>query len=273
FSLTFISISRVINFVSWNVKGLGRPSKLNKVITHLDSLQAKIVFLQETHLNVSDHTKLRRRWVSQSFHSLFSSRARGVAILIHKDISFKPSDVQADRYGRYIIVSGLLFNTPVVLANVYAPNFDDDNFFIKFLSVLPNLHSSYLIIGGDFNLCLNPQLDRVSQRGTTLSKSAKIINYFLNDYAVTDVWRFLNPSTHGYSFFSHVHQSFSRIDYFLIDNKLLPWVQHCTCNAIVISDHSPLTLGLRFECRCTQRPLWRLNVRLLTIEDFVQTIS
>ncbi len=26
---------------------------------------------------------------------------------------------------------------------------------------------------------------------------------------------------------------------------------------------------MRFECRHTQRPLWRLNVRLLTIEDFV----
>ncbi len=67
FSLTHIPINRVINFVSWNVKGLGRPSKLNKVITHLDGLQAKIVFLQETHLNISDHTKLHRRWVSQSF--------------------------------------------------------------------------------------------------------------------------------------------------------------------------------------------------------------
>lgn len=219
------------------------------MITHLDGLQAKIVFLQETHLNISDHAKLRRRWVSQSFHSLFSSRARGVAILIHKDISFNPSDVLADRNGRYIIVSGLLFNTPVILANIYAPNFDDDKFFTKFFSAIPNLHSSYLIIGGDLNLCLNPQLDRTSQRGAALSKSAKIINSFLNDYAVTDIWRFLNPSTRGYSFFSHVHQSFSRIDYFLIDNKLLSLVQHCAYNAIVISDHAPLTLGLRFECR------------------------
>lgn len=168
------------------MKGLGRPIKLNKVINYLDNLQAKIVFLQETHLNVSDHTKLRRRLVSQSFHSIFTSRARGVAILIHNDIPFNTSDVLADRNGRYIIVSGLMFNTPDVLANIYAPNFDDDNFLIKFLFLLPNLHSRYLINGGDFNLCLNPQLDRASQRETTVSKSAKIINSFLNDYAVTD---------------------------------------------------------------------------------------
>ncbi len=148
----------------------------------------KMVFLQETHLNISDHTKLCRRWVSQYFHSLFSSRARGVAILFHKYIYFNPSDVLADRNGIYIILSGLLFKTPVVLANIYAPNFDYNTFFTKFLSVLPNLHSSYLIIGGDFNLCLNPQLDRAFQRCAILSKSAKIIHYVLNSYAVTDVW-------------------------------------------------------------------------------------
>ncbi len=32
------------------MKGLCRPSKLNKVITHLDDLQAKIVFLQSHNL-------------------------------------------------------------------------------------------------------------------------------------------------------------------------------------------------------------------------------
>ncbi len=223
FIYILIIIILVINFVSWNVKGLGRPSKLNKVITHLDGLQDKIVFLQETRLNTSDHTKLRRRWVSQSFHSLFSSRAKGVAILIHKDIYFNPSDVLADRNGRYIIVFGLLFNTPMVLASIYAPNFDDDTFFTKFLSVLPNLHSSYLIIGGDFNLCLNLQIDRASKRGEILSKSAKIIHYLLNNYAVTDVWRFLNPVTHGYSFFSHAHQSFSWIDHFLSTTSSYHW--------------------------------------------------
>ena len=71
--------SRRISFVSWNVRGLGKPTKLNKVLSHLDNLGAQIAFIQETHLNVSDHTKVRRRWVSQSFHSLFNSKARGVA--------------------------------------------------------------------------------------------------------------------------------------------------------------------------------------------------
>ena len=50
--------SRRISFVSWNVRGLGKPTKLNKVLSHLDNLEAQIAFIQETHLNVSDHTKV-----------------------------------------------------------------------------------------------------------------------------------------------------------------------------------------------------------------------
>lgn len=42
-----------INFASWNVKGLGRPSKLNKVLAHLDSMHIQIAFLQETRLLLS----------------------------------------------------------------------------------------------------------------------------------------------------------------------------------------------------------------------------
>lgn len=59
-----------IHFASWKVKGLGRPTKLNKVLTHLDSMHIQIAILQETHLSLSDHVKLRRKWVLQTYHSL-----------------------------------------------------------------------------------------------------------------------------------------------------------------------------------------------------------
>lgn len=42
-------IGTSITFASLNVRGLGKPTKLNKVLSHLDSLGAN-VYLQETHL-------------------------------------------------------------------------------------------------------------------------------------------------------------------------------------------------------------------------------
>lgn len=96
-----------VKFVTWNVRGLGGQIKRSRVFSHLKSLSTDIVFLQETHLRVSDHVRLRRPWIGQVFHSNFNSKSRGTAIVIHKRIKFVPQNVISDPDGRYVIVSGI----------------------------------------------------------------------------------------------------------------------------------------------------------------------
>jgi hypothetical protein len=48
-----------ITFTSWNVRGLGHSIKTAKVFSHLKSLAADIIFLQETHIKPT-RAKLRR---------------------------------------------------------------------------------------------------------------------------------------------------------------------------------------------------------------------
>lgn len=146
----------ILKFCSWNCKGLNQPVKRSKVLHHLHHLGAQIIFLQETHLKVSDHFRLRKGWIGQLFHSSFQSKARGTAILIHKSVPFVPSNVTSDPNGRFIIVTGSIYNTKLSLANVYAPNWDDSNFFSTFFSKLPDMSSDLLVLGGDFNCWLGP---------------------------------------------------------------------------------------------------------------------
>ena len=87
-TLSLSAPSGAVRFTSWNVKGLNSPVKRNKVINQLKFLNTKIAFLQETHLKPLDHAKLHRGWVGQLYHSSFSSKACGAAILIHKSIPF-----------------------------------------------------------------------------------------------------------------------------------------------------------------------------------------
>ena len=70
------------------------------------------------------------------------------------------------------MVSGRLFQLPVILVCVYAPNFDDSQFMATLLSSLPNMDMHYLILGGDINCVMNIQLDRSSPRVTSSSKMA-----------------------------------------------------------------------------------------------------
>lgn len=88
------------------------------------------------------------------FHSDFKSKARGVAILIGKSIKFSSSKVISDKNCRYLIFLGTLFHVPVLLVNIYAPNF---KFLNKLFECLPSLHNHFLIFGGDMNCVIDPK--------------------------------------------------------------------------------------------------------------------
>lgn len=262
----------LVQYISWNTKGLNNAVKRGRVLTHLKKLNAEIAFLQETHLRNQGHFRLRKGWVVQMYHSNFLFKSQGTAILINKNTPFIPSHVTSDPHGRFVVVTGHLYNTPLILANVYTPNCDDEHFFSTFFASLPDLNTHNLIMGGDFNCVLDPKLDRSSNKIQSLTKSAKLIRSFLNTYKITDPWQFKYPSSRSYSFFSHVHHLYSQIDYFLVDCKLLPSVRRCDYEAIVISDHAPHLMQLAFLNKNMPRK-WRFNNLLLADKFFTDFIS
>ena len=197
-----------------------------------------------------------------------------MAILIKRGTPFVPSQVISDTNGRYIIVSGKLFGTPIILANVYGPNWDNPQFFSRLIAKLPDINSHHLILGGDFNCVLDPVLDR-SRAGTqiNISKSGEVLLSFLNDYRLQDPWRSSNPTTRQYSFYSPVHKSYSRIDYFLVDDRSLSFIKHLKYHSIIISDHCPLQLDLHMPNSSTKHRTWRFDPLLLADKDFTNFIS
>ena len=260
-----------VRLVSWNVRGMNSPVKRGKVFAHLKSLKADICFLQETHIKKSAAKVLRLRWASQIFQSNLSVKARGVAILIHKKATFQHEQTITDQNGRYLIVRGLLNEIPVTLINVYGPNFDDPGFFLALFRVIPNLSGSKVIIGGDFNCVMDPLTDR-QQPQLYKSKSSLTLNSLMQGYNLVDVWRLLNPSKKDFSFFSSVHKTYSRIDYFLLDSTLLSTVSGSRYHNIVISDHSPVSVDLQLNSEKGNYS-WRLNNSLLKDQGFCKYIT
>ena len=242
-------------------------------MSDLQQLKVDVAFLQETHLCNANVATLKRSWVGQVYHSKFNAKARGTAILINKNISFHSQEVISDPNGRYVIVVGQLFANPVILVNLYAPNCDDCNFFEKLFLTIPKIDNGYLIIGGDFNLVLDVTLDRSSTNPQSPSRSAGVVSDFMCQCGLSDVWRFQFPHTRSYSFFSNVHHTYTRIDYFLLDNRLLPKVKTCSYTSIVISDHSAIQFDLDLPNRPPPNRIWRLNPLLSSDEKFVEFIS
>lgn len=74
----------------------------------------------------------------------------------------------------------------------------------------------------------------------------------------------MNPSGRDYSFYSPVHNSYSRINY----AKLALFTVNATYQSIVILDHSPFTFSFRLDQIDKPHSAWRLNPHLLTVKKF-----
>ena len=145
---------------SYNVRGLGMFQKRRQVFHYLHDKPYDIVFLQETHSTKKDEKRWNMEWSSKIYYSHGTSQARGVAILIKKKLGIKVQFIQKDDNGRYINLKIQYAHDDYVLSNVYGPNIDDPVFFHHFIDDIKELNTDLKIIGGDFNLILDPLLDR-----------------------------------------------------------------------------------------------------------------
>lgn len=245
-----------IKFCSWNVQGVHHPVKRKKILTFRKKEGVKIAFLQETHLKDAEHIKLKREWVGQVFFSSFASNSQGVCILIHKSLPFKAETCIQDVGGRYIIVKGVLFGKSITLMNIYYPPNHPTELITKAVTEFAKVECER----GDFNCLLDPQMDKSSSEN---GPSPKELGQCL------DVWRTTHPGEKDFTFYSSVHKSSSRIDYFLIPKSNLSLVTSCSVGNITITDHSPIFLQLLLEGSIPSTKMWKFDSMLLGDPNFI----
>jgi hypothetical protein len=117
-------------------------------------------------------------------------------------------------------------------------------------------------------------LDRSSTRDTVLSSSARVMASYAEQLGLSDPWRFNFSSTKAHSFFSHVHRTYSRINFFLVDDRLLSKVDYCKYHRIVLSDHAPppplRSTYLRSYAPSRQ---WLFNFQMLFDDNFKEFLT
>jgi len=93
-----------------------------------------------------------------------SSNKAEVSILFSNTFNLQILKVFADPNGHFIICEIEANSKPLTLANIYAPNEDDPNFFCAFFDHLSSFHCEEIIIGADFNLVLDFNKDKKGGR-------------------------------------------------------------------------------------------------------------
>ena len=127
---------------------------------------------------------------------------------------------------------------------------------LNFLFFTLTCHASELFIGGDMNLVLDPSKDRSSSNPKTLPQAAKTLKKEIADFKLVDVWSKKHKSVREYSFYSHAHKSYSRIDLLLTHADSFHLISSCEYLAMTHSDHAPLMLQMAQKNATGSCRLW-----------------
>ena len=259
-----------LRLATWNVNGLGNPIKRKKILTQIKSKKIEVVFLQECHLTLAEAEKLCKGWVGQVFCNPGTSKSKGVITLVSKHIQLKCLNQIKDNTGRILIVLAEIYGVVVSLANIYAPNLDDASFFLELETKLHMAGDYDIIIGGDFNLLLDPLLDYSGGTISRTSKALLMLQRICKTLGLVDIWRILHPKERDYTYYSAAHKIYSRIDFFLVTKSFVPLVLDCTVGNIIISDHAWVCLEITYQLKKKSSSRWRLNTSLLQESETVE---
>lgn len=248
--------------ISWNVRGLNCKVKRALVFNYLKQFNPDLFILQETHLRGQKILALKRPWIGSAYHSVYSSYARGVSVLVGKALPFQLLNLHIDQSGRYIILHASLGGREYVFAGIYIPPPFQKVVLDDIMAKVSLYPQAPFILLGDFNATLDRTLDRLHPPQT----HNKALGTWALAHNLTEVWRALHPDLKQFSCFSATAQSLSRIDLAFASSDMLPQILSADYLPRGISDHAPLAVTLTHHVAAPFR-LWRLNPRWLEVES------
>lgn len=240
--------------LSWNVRGLN--SKFNRALLfqYLKSNCPQLILLQETHLLGSKNLPLKKTWVQKAKHATYSTYARGVTILIHKNVPCVIEEICTDPQGKFALVVFTLWAQKYIVVNIYVPPPFSPVVLYTILERITPFCPGKILILGDFNATMSPDLDR-----PTPSKNHSIeLSAWAQAMGLAEIWRWKHPTTRSYSCFSVSHKTASRIDLAFSNPSLMADVLEASYLTSGLSDHSPLAVVLRSPTT-SSAALWRLG--------------
>jgi exonuclease III len=268
---------------SFNADGLATPLKRAKVLKWLKKQTNGIIMIQEAHCtkNSLDCWKLFFGRHYSLYFSHGTSNSKGVVTAIPERLVKYVTCNDADKEGRMVLVELKIEKINYVVMNIYNHCQDHEADQINFLDYLEKLivkHASKkLIIGGDFNIIQDPQLDKyLAKPNEKPSKAAERLEELKIQHNMTDVWRLQHPGVKQYTWRRRkkdiVQQS--RLDYVLVSDSLCSKTSSTSIAPGFCSDHS-LVLG---ELKLGGVPVrgkgyWKFNNKLLDDTKFVDLIK
>ena len=258
----------ILSIASINVRGINNCEKRLKLYHYLRHKNFDVIFLQETHSCKNSEKYWRSQWAGNILFSHGSSNSRGTAILFKRKSAISVKYQVHDPCGRYVIAQVEFEMLSFLLVNLYAPNIDDESYFVDLAKIIADIPVDLKMIGGDYNLVLDVNKDKSGGIPTTHFKSQEVIKNLIQSEDLIDIWRHQHPYDHTYTWYRKNPELIQcRLDFFLVSNTFLPMCLGTDIIPGYMSDHSIVTFTIEIENSKKGPGFWRLNTSLL--EDIV----
>ena len=231
-----------------------------------------MLILQETHSEPNLEQIWKSEWGGEIVYSHGTSAARGVAILVSKQIYSNISEIVSSEDGRYIMLDYEENGQKITILAVYAPNEDSPKFFTE-LDILLKERNENKILIGDFNLTLDVEKDRKNTYNNN-NKAKQVLVDTMDHYNLNEMWRILNPEALEYSWFKgNKTKKASRIDYALVSAGLDQKVLVTKYIPGIKTDHRAFYMCIELNPNERGRGYWKLNTKYLQDLDYLQLIN
>ncbi len=187
------------------------------------------------------------------------NKTKGVLILVNWKLNLTIEHLGSDEKGRFVFIRCKIYNNRLALVSIYGQNETDSAFLTQISKTLLEEIDCPLVVGGDFNADINPALDK-SQSDTTANPSSKLLNKFITELNLINLWRIRNTKSKDFTFFSNRHKTFSRIDYIFLSPSLISSNSSISILPILLSDHSAVLCSVPLSDVKVKSPRWRFNI-------------
>ena len=262
------------SLVSLNCRGLSGIEKRRDVLNYLKQKNFSIYFLQDTHFTADETAQIRSLWGYDIYLSPGKSDARGTAILFNNNFEYNVNNMHTDSDGNLLVLEISVFRKyDLLLINIYGPNKDCPDFFRNISDIVSDFQGDFVLIGGDFNLIQDQQIDSYNYVNINNPKARESVLQIKNIHGLCDTWRVKNDKLRIYTWYRINPIKKARLDYFLISNELMTLVEKVNINPGYRTDHCCVELSISLLDFKKGRGFWKFNNSLLKDETYVKLVK
>lgn len=249
--------------------------KRRDLFQYLRTKKYNIVCLQDVHIESKMESYVRSEWgFSNLYLSSLSGNCRGVMILINNNFDCEVKRVLTDTNGNYVIIDMKIQDHSITLASIYGPNEDKPQFYRDLKQKLLDFNNEKIIICGDWNIIINPELDSENYKHINNPKARDVVLSFVEEDNYIDVWRMLNENKKGFTWRRiNPDRKQARLDYFLLKEDILHFIHDSSIVPGYRTDHSGIILSLKFNDNERGKGFWKFNNSLLKDTNYIQVVK